>query len=121
MNTLARARLGLDAAWRARLAALAGSARRTQDAVPARRRSRCATGSTSAARQPARLLGFDQALVWVVVALLALGLVMVYCASVALPDSPKFARYAPTHFLTRHVLSDRASRSWPRWWWCRSR
>ena len=29
------------------------------------------------------------------VALLALGLVMVYSASVALPDNPKFARYAP--------------------------
>ncbi|HWH75149.1 MAG TPA: putative lipid II flippase FtsW [Methylibium sp.] len=55
--------------------------------------------------QPARLLGFDQALVWVVVALLALGLVMVYSASVALPDSPRFARYQPTHFLSRHVLA----------------
>ncbi len=55
--------------------------------------------------QPARLLGFDQALVWVLLALVALGLVMVYSASVALPDSPRFARYAPTHFLSRHVLS----------------
>ena len=42
------------------------------------RRSRCATGSTVGSGQPARLLGFDQTLVWVVVALLALGLVMVY-------------------------------------------
>ena len=48
---------------------------------------------------------FDQALVWVVVALLAFGLVMVYSASIALPDNPKFARYAHTHFLTRHLLS----------------
>ena len=55
--------------------------------------------------QPARLLGFDQALVWVVVGLLALGLVMVYSASVALPDNPKFARYTPTFFLTRHIVS----------------
>lgn len=55
--------------------------------------------------QPARLLGFDQALLWIVVALLALGTVMVYSASVALPDSPRFARYEPTHFLVRHVLS----------------
>ena len=47
-------------------------------------------------RQPVRLQGFDQQLIWVVVALLALGLVMVYSASVALPDNPKFARYAPT-------------------------
>ncbi len=55
--------------------------------------------------QPAKLQGFDQALIWMVVALLALGLVMVYSASVALPDNPKFARYASTHFLTRHALS----------------
>ena len=42
--------------------------------------------------QPTRLAGFDQALVCVVIALLALGVVMVYSASVALPDNPKFAR-----------------------------
>jgi cell division protein FtsW len=53
--------------------------------------------------QPARLLGFDQALIWVTVALLALGLVMVYSASVALPDNPRFARYSSTHFLTRQL------------------
>ena len=50
-------------------------------------------------------MGFDASLVWVVVGLMALGLVMVYSASVALPDNPKFARYAPTHFLTRHAIS----------------
>jgi len=55
--------------------------------------------------QPVRLSDFDLALVWVVVALLAWGLVMVYSASIALPDNPKFARYAHTHFLTRHLLS----------------
>jgi cell division protein FtsW len=55
--------------------------------------------------QPARLLGFDRTLVCVVVALLALGLVMVYSASVAMPDNPKFARYTPTYFLTRHLVS----------------
>jgi len=54
--------------------------------------------------QPARLLGFDRALVCVVVALLALGLVMVYSASVALPDNPKFARYTPGYFLSRHIM-----------------
>ena len=55
--------------------------------------------------EPARLLGFDQALVCVVIALLAFGLVMVYSASVALSDSPKFASYAPTYFLTRQFVS----------------
>jgi cell division protein FtsW len=53
----------------------------------------------------ARVLGFDQTLLWVVVALLALGLVMVYSASVAMPDNPRFERYAPTHFLVRHLIS----------------
>lgn len=47
----------------------------------------------------------DEGLLWVVAALLALGLVMVYSASVALPDSPKFAAYKPTHFLTRHAFA----------------
>ncbi len=60
---------------------------------------------TGASGQPTKLQGFDQHLIWVVVALLALGLVMVYSASVALPDNPKFARYAPTHFLLRHASS----------------
>lgn len=57
------------------------------------------------AAPPVRMAGFDQALLWVTVALLMWGLVMVYSASVAMPDNPKFARYAHTHFLLRHVLS----------------
>jgi len=55
--------------------------------------------------RPARLADFDHALVLVVLALVAFGLVMVYSASVALPDNPKFARYSPTFFLSRHLLS----------------
>lgn len=54
--------------------------------------------------QPTRLLGFDQALVCVVIALLTFGVVMVYSASVALPDSPKFARYVPTYFMSRQIF-----------------
>ena len=61
------------------------------------------TGPSS--NQPTRISGFDQGLLWCVVALLSLGLVMVYSASVALPDSPKYARYSPTFFLGRHALS----------------
>jgi cell division protein FtsW len=52
-----------------------------------------------------RELGFDQPLLWVVVALLCWGLVMVYSASVALPDNPRFANYAQTHFLLRHLFA----------------
>jgi cell division protein FtsW len=54
---------------------------------------------------PQRVAGFDQALLWVTVALLAWGLVMVYSASIAMPENPKFARYTHTHFLVRHIIS----------------
>ena len=47
---------------------------------------------------------FDPALLWVTVALLAWGLVMVYSASIALADNPRFLRYTPTYFLSRHAL-----------------
>jgi cell division protein FtsW len=56
------------------------------------------------AGRPARVMGVDSALIWVTAALLALGLVMVYSASVALPDSPRFALYSPTHFLGRQAI-----------------
>ncbi len=54
--------------------------------------------------EPAKAQGVDQPLIWVTMALLAFGMVMVYSASVALPDNPKFARYTHTYFLMRHVL-----------------
>jgi cell division protein FtsW len=53
----------------------------------------------------ARLQSIDQALVWVVVALMMWGMVMVYSASIAMPDNPRFSRYSHTHFLLRHVIS----------------
>ena len=55
--------------------------------------------------RPVRLMAFDQTLVAVVAALIALGVVMVYSASVALPDNPKFASYTSTFFLRRHLLA----------------
>ena len=55
------------------------------------------------AKAPVRIQPVDQAVIWVTVALLAFGMVMVYSASVAMPDNPKFARYAHAHFLYRHV------------------
>jgi len=67
-------------------------------------RPRIAGAGYARSTSTAPAAGFDQALVWVTVALLAFGLVMVYSASVALPDNPKFARYAHTHFLTRHAI-----------------
>ncbi|MEO8527201.1 MAG: FtsW/RodA/SpoVE family cell cycle protein, partial [Caldimonas sp.] len=81
-------------------------------AAPRRRRAAAAVAEAIPVRewisvdrgQPARLLGFDRTLVCVIVGLLALGLVMVYSASVAMPDNPKFARYTSTYFLNRHLL-----------------
>jgi cell division protein FtsW len=55
-------------------------------------------------RHDVAIHAFDPALLWVTVALLAWGLVMVYSASIALPDNPKFGRYAHTFFLSRHAL-----------------
>jgi cell division protein FtsW len=47
----------------------------------------------------------DHTLIWMSLALLFLGLVMVYSATVALPDSKKYADYSSTHFLVRHAIS----------------
>jgi cell division protein FtsW len=58
-----------------------------------------------ASNSSASVMGVDKALVWIVVSLMLWGLVMVYSASVALPDNPRFARYASTHFLWRHLAS----------------
>ena len=95
MTDATAARFGF-AALRERIGALLGA---RPDALPIRDWVSVSQG------QPARLLGFDVTLLWVMAALLALGTVMVYSASVALPDSPRFARYAPTHFLVRHLLA----------------
>jgi cell division protein FtsW len=62
-------------------------------------------GSFSATTAPAQVRGFDQPLVWVVVLLLMWGLVMVYSASIAMPDTPRFSNDTHTHFLIRHVVS----------------
>jgi cell division protein FtsW len=72
-----------------------------RDRLPVRLGASRATGMSAA---PMRLASFDQVLVWVTVALLAWGLVMVYSASIAMPDNPRFARYSHTHFLVRHSM-----------------
>ena len=56
-------------------------------------------------RTPASVLGFDQALLWVIVALLAWGMVMVYSASIAMPDNPRFGKISANHFLVRHIFA----------------
>jgi len=99
---------GLDAV-RERFAAMFGRAdpeggnQRERKPIPVRDWIDVGNGKGSAG-SAARLLGFDQALVCVTIALLALGIVMVYSATVALPDSPKFARYVPTYFMSRQIM-----------------
>jgi hypothetical protein len=79
------------------------------DRLPVRLGASRATGMSAA---PMRLASFDQVLVWVTVALLAWGLVMVYSASIAMPDNPRFARYAHTHFPGAPHACGCASGSW---------
>lgn len=53
--------------------------------------------------QRSKMMAYDQPLVWVVLLLMLFGMVMVYSASISLPDSPKYARYDNAHFLTRQA------------------
>ena len=57
----------------------------------------------SRARQ-STMMEYDQLLVWVTLLLMLLGMVMVYSASISLPDSPKYAHYANTYFLMRQAI-----------------
>jgi cell division protein FtsW len=83
--------------WSSRLwQALPG--RRAADALPVRDQVQITPQRNTS------LAGFDRALVLLTTGLLAMGLVMVYSASIALPDNPKFANYSPTYFLTRQAL-----------------
>ena len=88
--------------WLPGLGNLPASSKSDSGVLPIRLGGQSLNGTRST---PVNITGFDQTLVWVTVALLMFGLVMVYSASVAMPDNPKFARYSHTHFLMRHVLS----------------
>ncbi len=72
------------------------------DALPVRVHG---TEFTRTGAAPVRVKGFDQPLAWVTLGLLLWGLIMVYSASIAMPDNPRFANYTQTHFLVRHVAS----------------
>jgi len=72
------------------------------DALPVRVHG---TEFTRTRAAPVRVKGFDQPLIWVTVTLLLWGLVMVYSASIAMPDNPRFGNYAQSHFLVRHIAA----------------
>jgi cell division protein FtsW len=88
-------------AWQA-LRAWVWPAARASDGFPLESVS---WGYADRSRAPTGLAGFDQTLLAVVAAVLTWGLVMVYSASIALPDSPKFSNYSQTHFVLRHGFS----------------
>jgi len=77
--------------------------------MPWRRAASTPAVGGRAARGPAVALPaaseIDHALLAVSLGLLLFGLVMVYSASVALPDSPRFSAYKSWHFLLRHALA----------------
>ena len=63
-----------------------------------------ADAAVASRARPSRMMEYDQPLVWVTVLLVLLRLVMVYSASIALPDSPKFANYDNAYFLRRQAI-----------------
>ena len=52
-----------------------------------------------------RMMRYDQLLLGVSLLLLAFGVVMVYSASISLPDSPRYAQLQGTYFLMRHSIA----------------
>jgi len=59
---------------------------------------------TSSRGRVSKMMEYDQPLVWITLLLMLFGMVMVYSASIALPDSPKYAKYANTYFLKRQAI-----------------
>ena len=102
MQALRDAFANTRAAIGAQLPRLVGLRPAGDDGLPVRLSNRTYAGTRNT---PVGELGFDQPLLWVVIGVLAWGLVMVYSASIALPDNPRFANYASTHFVIRHAIA----------------
>src|SRR6185369_12594477 len=51
-----------------------------------------------------KMMEYDLPLIWCVALLMLFGMVMVYSASISLPDSPKFAAYKNYYFLQRQAV-----------------
>jgi len=60
--------------------------------------------SSHSGGERSRMMEYDQYLVWVTIVLMMFGLVMVYSASISLPDSPKYSSYSNGHFAIRQLL-----------------
>jgi len=58
----------------------------------------------AAPREPRAMLTFDSTLAWSSLLLLAIGLVMVYSASIATAEAMAYTGYRPWYFLARHMV-----------------
>ncbi len=79
-----------------------GKSAEERDALPVRldRRANYASAPSSS-----RISSLDHALMAVVSTLLVWGAIMVYSATIAMPDNPKFVGYTHNYFLVRHLAS----------------
>ncbi|MGZ5202657.1 MAG: putative lipid II flippase FtsW [Telluria sp.] len=60
----------------------------------------------AASARPSKMMEYDQLLVWVTILMMLFGMVMVYSASIALPDSPKYSSLGNKnyYFLVRQAM-----------------
>jgi cell division protein FtsW len=61
-------------------------------------------GARDAARPPRAMLAYDVTLAWAAMLLLAIGLVMVYSASIASAEASAYTGYRAWYFLSRHAV-----------------
>ena len=78
---------------------------RSTTAGDPRRTGRAATRPIGRGSSVSSLRDYDLPLLWAVLVLMLFGLVMVYSASIALPDSARFSSLRTTHHLWRHSFS----------------
>ena len=79
-----------------------GKSTSENDALPVRLGRRANYANT---QSNSRVSNLDHALIAVVSTLLVWGAIMVYSATIAMPDNPKFVGYTHNYFLIRHLAS----------------
>jgi cell division protein FtsW len=79
-----------------------GKSAQESEALPVRLGRRANYANTQIS---SRVSSLDHALIAVVSTLLVWGTIMVYSATIAMPDNPKFAGYTHNYFLLRHLAS----------------
>jgi len=79
-----------------------GAPAATSEALPVRLGRRASYSATPSSSMRHAL---DRALIYVVLVLVVWGAVMVYSATIAMPDNPRFANYTHNYFLFRHAAA----------------